>query len=90
MENYVTSLDFIERAAVVAVKHPKWIERPIVIVQIKKYDSIINNELKMKKRIYAKLKEKYDILFWDQIPPTGPGKMSKKQCRERLQKENIT
>ena len=95
MENHVSCIDFVERAAVIGVQHPKWIERPIVIVQIKEGYGDKNKLEMMRKRIYSKLEEKYakfqmpnDILFWDEIPLTGPGKMSKKECRERLKNEN--
>ena len=35
LENFVTKLDFVELACVVGVAHPKWDERPIVLVQLR-------------------------------------------------------
>jgi len=40
MENLVMSLSAVDKACVVGVPHPKWDERPIVIVQLKPQQSI--------------------------------------------------
>eukprot|EP01083_Nonionella_stella_P278689 947837_1 len=86
MEGYVMGLNEIDMAVVVAVPHPKWDERPIVICKIKKNISktIIMDHLKKK---FSKFQLPDDILFWDEIPLTGSGKMSKKTVRDMLLKD---
>ena len=94
MENFVMKLDFIELACVVGVPHPKWDERPIVLVQLrnKKYDEQDLDDLKKKvlehvASRYAKFQVPDDVLFVKEIPLTGTGKMSKRTVRESLKKQ---
>lgn len=88
MENYIMSLDAINNACVIGVKHPKWDERPIVVVQLHKDKNVTKEEiLKHVAKKYAKFQVPDDVLFWDVIPLTGTGKMSKKSVREKLEKE---
>ena len=94
MENYVMKIgknNNIKSCAVIAQPHPRWNERPILIVERNdksKVDSptkdIIINHLKLK---YAKFQIVDDILFWDSIPLTGTGKKSKKIMRQKLKEQ---
>eukprot|EP01083_Nonionella_stella_P050267 133751_1 len=93
MENYIMKMasnNNIKSCAVVAQPHPRWDERPILIVQRENKN---NTKEPMKKEIINHLKLKYakfqivdDILFWDAIPLTGTGKKSKKIIRHKLKK----
>merc|ERR1712129_219641 len=94
MENYILLLgeqSNIASCAVIGVPHPRWDERPILIVQRKDNsmtkvpakDVILRHLAKQ----YAKFQMVDDILFWECIPMTGTGKKSKKMIRERLKKE---
>ena len=93
MENYIQSYDIenIVKCVVIGVKHKKYDERPIVIMEIKK--NKIGDKFG-KKEIMDYLKLKYanfqlpdDILFWDNIPIAGTGKISKKYIRQLLKKQ---
>ena len=95
MENFVMKLDFVELACVVGVPHPKWDERPIVLIQLmnKNYDKQDLDDLKVKvlKHVgskYAKFQVPDDVLFVKEIPLTGTGKMSKRTVRDNLKKQN--
>lgn len=89
IENYVMQLDEVELACVVGVYHPKWDERPIVVVQVHKGKSITKDKvLKHIGTKFAKFQTPDDVLFWKEIPLTGTGKMSKKTVRDMLLKDN--
>eukprot|EP01084_Bolivina_argentea_P313339 542617_1 len=86
MEGYVMALDEVEMAVVVAQPHPKWDERPIVICKV---NSKIDKSKVMEhlKKRFSKFQLPDDVLFWDSIPVTGTGKMSKKLVREKLKRD---
>jgi len=96
LENEISGMDGIDKAAVIGVKHPKFQERPIVVIEMK--DELKDDDDKkpsledvrqylMKTEKFAKFQLPDDIVF-DKIPLTGTGKMSKKDLREKLEKEN--
>ena len=98
LENEIMSINGVDKACVIGVKHPKFQERPIVIIQMK--DELKEDETKrpsledikqhlLKTEKFAKYQLPDDVIF-DNIPLTGTGKMSKKDCREKLVKENYT
>merc|ERR1711997_676803 len=73
------------------VNHPKYQERPVVIIQMKNdqnkkptLDEV--KEFLMKTDKFSKFQLPDDVIF-DKIPLTGTGKMSKKLCREKMEKE---
>eukprot|EP00485_Elphidium_margaritaceum_P005147 CAMPEP_0202697310 /NCGR_PEP_ID=MMETSP1385-20130828/10635_1 /ASSEMBLY_ACC=CAM_ASM_000861 /TAXON_ID=933848 /ORGANISM="Elphidium margaritaceum" /LENGTH=580 /DNA_ID=CAMNT_0049353739 /DNA_START=63 /DNA_END=1805 /DNA_ORIENTATION=- len=93
MEKHVMQLSNrnIQRCAVVAQPHPRWSERPVLIVQRaqKEQESVpskqeILTHLSLK---YAKFQIVDDILFWETIPLTGTGKISKKNIRNILKQQ---
>ena len=90
----------VEMVCVVGAKHPKWDERPIVVLQMKpqglnKYDNdkekasmeLLEQIREYLSQYYAKFQLPDDVVIWDKIPLTGTGKMSKKNVREKLDKE---
>ena len=96
MQNYIMKVNNgnnnIKCCAVVAQPHPRWDERPILIIERENKSNIdipskdmILNHLRIK---YAKFQLVDDILFWDDvIPLTGTGKKSKKIIRQKLKKQ---
>jgi len=93
MENFVTKLPFVELACVVGVAHPKWDERPIVVVQLRdkqnaNWQALKQQVLKHVASKYAKFQVPDDVLFWDEIPLTGTGKLSKRTVRDQLKQQN--
>merc|ERR1712083_975497 len=94
MENVVVALPEVAMAAVVAVPHPKWDERPIVVCTAK---GRLGSAVDLKKKVldhlkacgrFSKFQIPDDVLVWNEIPVTGTGKMSKKMIREKLKKMN--
>ena len=86
MENHVVALKEIEMAVVVAQPHPKWDERPIVICKVRQNIDKAKIMEHLRKK-FSKFQLPDDILYWEEIPMTGTGKMSKKMVREKLKRE---
>jgi len=70
---------------VIGVRHPKWDERPLLVVVLKKDVSATRDE------ILAFMKGKIatwwmpdEIVFVDEIPHTATGKIQKTVLRERF------
>jgi fatty-acyl-CoA synthase len=83
LENAAMAHPAVAEAAVIGVAHPKWDERPLLIVQ-KKPDAQID-----KKELVAFLADKVakwwlpdDVQFVDTIPHTATGKILKTRLRE--------
>eukprot|EP00490_Sorites_sp_Unknown_P012681 CAMPEP_0114656192 /NCGR_PEP_ID=MMETSP0191-20121206/11952_1 /TAXON_ID=126664 /ORGANISM="Sorites sp." /LENGTH=409 /DNA_ID=CAMNT_0001872869 /DNA_START=493 /DNA_END=1722 /DNA_ORIENTATION=+ len=86
LENYISTLSEVEFACVVAAKHPKWIERPVCIIQLKPGKTLTKEKvLAWTRKKFAKFQTPDDVLFWDEIPMTGTGKLSKKDVRAKLE-----
>lgn len=87
LENAIMGYPKVLEAAVVAVEHPKWQERPIACVVPKpQFQDRITKE-----EILAYLEPKFakwwlpdDVLFVDAIPKTSVGKFDKKVMRARF------
>ena len=91
LENFVMQMDAVELACVVGVFHAKWDERPIVVV-VKAKDKQVGKQdiLAHVRRKFAKFQVPDDVLFWDSIPLTGTGKVSKRTVRDMLGKQGYT
>ncbi|MBE4906767.1 long-chain fatty acid--CoA ligase [Bacillus luteolus] len=92
LENALMAHEAIFEAAVIAVPHEQWQERPIACVVLK--DAY--KEKVTKEEIYDFLKPQFakwwlpdDILFLDTIPKTSVGKFLKRALRDQL-KEHLT
>jgi fatty-acyl-CoA synthase len=72
-------------AACIGVKHPKWDERPVVVV-VKKPGATVSREelLKFYEGKTAKWQIPDDVVFVDAIPLGATGKMLKTRLREVL------
>eukprot|EP01084_Bolivina_argentea_P082169 148790_1 len=89
MENYTMELNEIELACVVGIKHAKWVQRPIVIVQLKENEGLTKREvLKHIGNKFARFQIPDDVLFWDKIPMTATNKLAKKVVRQMLEKQD--
>ncbi len=85
LENALMSHPSVAEAAVIAVAHPKWQERPLAAVVLKKDARATSDELR------AHLSERFAkwwlpdaIVFIDAIPRTSTGKFQKSALRERF------
>ena len=83
IENTAVAHDDIIEAAVIAIPHPKWDERPLLVV-VKKPESSITKEALLKFFIgkIAKWCIPDDVIFVDEIPHTATGKILKTKLRE--------
>jgi fatty-acyl-CoA synthase len=85
LENHIVGLAGIAQACVVARPHPKWDERPVVLVVTEEGIEVTDQQiLEHCAEAFAKWQLPDDILRVDAIPLTSTGKMDKKVVRARL------
>merc|ERR1712130_204891 len=90
MENDIMSLPSISMACCVAMPHPKWDERPIIVAVLSGQGdapSLSNIHKFLQKGRWAKFQLPDDLLIWDDIPKTSTGKMNKRVIRDILKKQ---
>jgi fatty-acyl-CoA synthase len=85
LENAIIAIPGVAEAAVIAVNHPKWQERPLACVVVKPGAAVT------KEQVYDHLAARFakwwlpdDIVFIDAVPKTSVGKFDKKVLRERF------
>lgn len=85
LENLAVGHPKVAEAAVIGVPHPKWGERPLLIVQVKQGESLTREEMLdfMDGKI-AKWWMPDDVAFVDSIPHTATGKILKAALREQF------
>ncbi|MFM1909057.1 MAG: hypothetical protein RL459_116 [Pseudomonadota bacterium] len=85
VENIAVAHPAIAMAACIGMKHPKWDERPIVVV-VKKPGAEVSREelLQFYEGKIAKWQVPDDVVFMDAIPLGGTGKIQKVRLREML------
>ena len=86
LENAAMRHDDVVLAAVIGVAHPKWEERPLLVVKAADGADVTKEEL------LSFLSDKVvkwwlpdDVVFVDEIPLTATGKISKLQLRKQFQ-----
>merc|ERR1712217_936285 len=90
MENLITSMPDVAMAAVVAVPHPKWDERPVAVVMLapgKSQTGLLDRVRQHLATDFAKFQLPDDVLVWDSIPLTSTGKLDKKIIRAKLEEQ---
>lgn len=84
LENSAVGCPGIAEAAVIAVKHPKWEERPLLIAVQEKSAQITKADvLGHLKKSLAKWQLPDDVVFVDELPHTATGKILKTQLRSQ-------
>ena len=86
IENIAMAHPAVAMAACIGVKHPKWDERPIVVV-VKKAGTEVSREELLAfygNKTVAKWQVPDDVVFVDAIPLGATGKMLKTRLREQL------
>jgi fatty-acyl-CoA synthase len=75
----------VAEAAVIAVAHPKWAERPLACVVVKPGEQLTKVEVIewLRPRV-ARWWLPDDVAFIDEVPKTSVGKFSKKDLREKF------
>lgn len=85
IENIAVGHPRVELAAVIGATHPKWDERPVLIVKLKPGEAQNKQEhLDFLQGKIAKWWMPDDVVFVDDIPLGATGKIDKKLLRERL------
>src|SRR6476620_2771508 len=85
LENLAVGHPKVAEAAVVGVKHPKWDERPLLIIVLKKDQAATRDEiLRFMQGKIASWWMPDEVVFVDEIPHTATGKILKTVLRERF------
>jgi fatty-acyl-CoA synthase len=86
LENALVAHPKIREAAVIAVPHPKWQERPLAVVVAKDGQTLDSQELRefLGER-FAKWQLPDAFVFVDELPHTSTGKLLKIELRRRYQ-----
>ncbi len=86
LENCAVGHPAVFEAAVVGMPHPKWTERPLLLVVLKEGEALARDE--MIAWFEGKVSSWWipnDCVFVESLPHTATGKLSKKDIRESLQ-----
>lgn len=84
LENAITSHAGVAEAAVVAIRDPKWVERPAAyVVRRPGVDVTVEDLLGYLRGRVAKWWLPDQVIFLDELPKTGTGKISKATLRQR-------
>ena len=85
IENVAVGHPAVAEAAVIGIAHPKWDERPLLIVVLKPGQKATKDEiLKYLSGKIAKWWMPDDVAFVDEIPHTATGKIQKITLRQRF------
>jgi fatty-acyl-CoA synthase len=85
LENLAVGHPKVAEAAVIGIHHPKWDERPLLVIVMKKGESISKDE--MLGYFRGKVANWWmpdDVVFVEEIPHTATGKIQKTTLRERF------
>jgi fatty-acyl-CoA synthase len=85
LENLAIGHPKVAEAAVIGVRHPKWDERPLLVIVMKKGEAAAKEDILgfMRGKI-ATWWMPDDVVFVDEIPHTATGKIQKMTLRERF------
>ena len=90
LENIAVSHPAVFEAAVIGVFHPKWGERPLLLVVRKEGATVTRDEmLKFYEGKIAKWSVPDDVVFVEELPHTATGKLSKKTLREKFKEHRL-
>ncbi len=85
LENHAMAHPDVVEAAAIAIPHPKWEERPLLIVVRREGSDVGAREIR---NVMADRVVKWwlpdDVVFVDEIPHTATGKISKKDLRQQF------
>ena len=85
LENLAVAHPAVAQAAAIAIPHPKWQERPLLVVVLKPGAAVSAEELL---QFFAGKVAKWwipdDVVFVEKLPLTATGKLSKLQLREQF------
>jgi fatty-acyl-CoA synthase len=85
LENEIMSHPKVAEAAVIAVAHPRWSERPLACVVVREGETLTREEvLDFLRERLSSWQMPDDVVFIDEVPKTSVGKFSKKTLREQF------
>ncbi len=85
LENTIMAHPKVAEAAVIAIAHPKWSERPLACVVVKDGEELTREDvLDFLADRLTKWQIPDDVVFIDEVPRTSVGKFSKKTLRDRF------
>lgn len=83
VENALVSHPAVREAAVIAVPHPRWVERPIAVVVLHDGANISSEDLHtFLLARFSKWQVPDDFVFVDELPHTSVGKLLKSELRK--------
>jgi fatty-acyl-CoA synthase len=86
LENALVGHPDVREAAVIAVPHPKWQERPVAVVVIREGSQTSTDALReFLSARFAKWQLPDAFIFVDELPHTSTGKLLKMELRRRYQ-----
>ncbi len=90
LENIDIGHPGVIEAAVIGVFHPKWNERPLLLV-VKKTDTTLTRDelLEFYDGKVARWSTPDDVVFVDELPQTATSKLSKKTLREQYKEYRL-
>ena len=85
LENAIMGNPKVLEAAVIAISHPKWMERPLACVVVKPGEELNRQDvLEFLSDKLSTWQMPDDVVFVDEIPKTSVGKFSKKTLRDKF------
>jgi fatty-acyl-CoA synthase len=85
LENIAVAHPAVQEAAVIGIRHPKWDERPILVVVKKAGQEVSKADLlKFYEGKIAKWWMPEDVVFVKELPHTATGKLSKLTLRQTM------
>ncbi|HEX5358089.1 MAG TPA: 3-(methylthio)propionyl-CoA ligase [Aquabacterium sp.] len=90
LENALMAHPAVQEAAAIACHHPKWDERPLMVV-VKKPGAEVSKEelIAFYKGKIPNWQTPDDVVFVEEIPHTATGKISKLQLREKFKDHKL-
>ncbi len=90
LENVACEHPAVAQAAVIGAYHPKWDERPLLIVVKKQGQDVSRDEImQLFPGKVAKWWIPDDVVFADELPMTATGKISKLQLRQQFKEHKL-
>ena len=90
LENEIMAHPKVAMAACIGAKHPKWDERPLLVVVKKPGAAVTRDELlKVYDGKIAKWQIPDDVAFVAEIPHTATGKIQKLRLREQFKEHKL-
>ncbi len=84
LENALVAHPAVQEAAVIAVAHPRWQERPLALIVYKEKCKAENDELReLLLQSFAKWQLPDEFIAVDQLPHTSTGKLLKTELRQK-------